>query len=72
MMKPHTQYTPPNHPNWTGKTCRTTDEAFGCQRYYAAQQKAGRRIWWLVIVAALILLAAWLLHPETAWLPRIA
>lgn len=41
----------PNHPNWTGKTYRTSRDAFNGRQYRAPQRN--RRIWWLVVVAAL-------------------
>lgn len=70
LKRPFNQHTPPPHPNWTGRAYRTTDEAFGCRRYYTPEPRPERRLWWLVAVAVMIVIVAVLASPETTWLPQ--
>lgn len=68
IKRPFTQHTPPPHPNWTGKPYRTTDEAFGCRRYYTPEPTPERRAPWLIAIAVMVVVVAILVSPETTWL----
>lgn len=38
--QPFDQHTPPPHPNWTGRSYRTSQEAFGSQLHFARDRQA--------------------------------
>lgn len=53
--KPFTKHTPPHHPNWTGRTHRTLEEAFGAQVPLAERRPYSTR--WEVAIYVVCLFA---------------
>ena len=43
MKQPYNQYTPPPHPNWTGRAFRTSQEAYGNQIHFAETRNTTTR-----------------------------
>lgn len=41
--QPFDQHTPPPHPNWTGRSYRTSQEAYGCQLQFSESRKSVTR-----------------------------
>lgn len=53
--KPFTQHVPPNHPNWTGRSYRTSHEAYGGQLRFPRERPRVDR--WDVAIYVMCLFA---------------